>query len=320
MKKVVIFGGGTGLSYILESLKILQLDLTVVVATADNGGSTGKIRKMYEIPAMGDIRRAVIALANQSEVEELMNFRFDEKMDKHTIGNLILTALSEITGDFEEAVLRYCKLLGVDQKIYPVSSENINFSAEMKNGAKLKGESEITKYNSSIKKIFYEQEYFASSKVINAVNEADFIIYSSGSLYSSIISNLIFPNMMEALNKTKAKKIYISNLMTEYGETHKYDLFDHITAFHEHLGENALDYVFANTNYVMDDWMLEKYECEKAEFVKYNDKCEKTDVKIIKNNYLHISKDEHIRHNINRILVDFLNVLEEVDEIKNYNK
>ncbi|MBL0701530.1 MAG: YvcK family protein, partial [Spiroplasma sp.] len=248
MKKIVIFGGGSGLSNLLTSLKNEPLELNVVVTISDNGGSTGRIRDFYNIPAPGDLRRVVVALSTDESLKELMNYRFDKQLQKHTVGNLILAALTDIKGDIELAVIDYCKMMGVQQLVLPISKESLELVAIMKSGVEIIGESEIAKHPDEIEKIFYKGDPSSNPNVIEMVKNADGIIFSSGSLYTSIISNLIFTDLAKAICQSTAKKIYVSNLMTERGETETYYLSDHINAIEHHFG-GAIDDVIVNNNF-----------------------------------------------------------------------
>lgn len=307
MKKIVIFGGGTGLSYLLSSLKNVPLDITVAVTIADNGGSTGKIRADYDIPAPGDLRRAVLALSEFDNLEKLMNYRFDEKMDNHTIGNLILTALVDLYGDMHNAVQEYSKLLNVKQKIIPISNESLQLSAIMQDGQQIEGETAIAKYDAPICKISYCNAARINKKVLNAVENADAIILSSGSLYTSTIPNLIFPELQELIFKNKIKVIYTANIMTQPGETSGYSLSDHINAINMHFGKNKIDTVIANSNFNIPQDIKSTYEQEGSELVKLDP--EKINCKLILNDFLIISNDNHIRHNVDELSK---NILKEV--------
>lgn len=302
MKKIVVFGGGTGLSNLLDGLKLQPLDITVVVTISDNGGSTGKIRDYYNIPAPGDLRRAVVALSNNSEVNDLMNFRFDENIQNHTIGNLILAAFNELKGDMSEAVKAYCRLLDVSHNIIPISNESLTLCAIMKNNEIIRGESQICKYKQNIKEIFYEGNPHVNAEVLTAINDADAVIFSSGSLYTSIISNLTFVEMHKALNNNKLKKIYVANLATQAGETDKYNLSDHVNAINYHIVSSKIDYVIANNNYDVEKEVIEKYASEGSILVVAD--TENISCRVLEKNYITISENGHLRHNVKKIGTD----------------
>ncbi len=307
MRKVVIFGGGTGLSYLLSALKNLPLDISVVVTIADNGGSTGKIRADYNIPAPGDLRRAVIALSEYENLERLMNYRFDEKMDNHTIGNLILTALVDLHGDMYSAVKEYSHLLNVKQEIIPISNESLQLSALMSNGEIIEGETDISGHEAKIQEISYCERGHINDRVLEVVDQADAIILSSGSLYTSTIPNIIFPELQELILKNNTKIIYTANIMTQLGETDEYKLSDHINAINEHFGANNIDVVIANSNFNIPEDIKEAYLNENSSLVKVD--IENINCKLILNDFLIISSDQHIRHNVEELAK---NILKEV--------
>ncbi len=299
MKKIVVFGGGTGLSYLLSALKEVPVELTVVVTIADNGGSTGKIREDYNIPAPGDLRRAVVALSDYRKLEELMNYRFDEKLSGHTIGNLILTALVDLNGSMGRAVEEYSKLLRVKQKIIPISNQSLQLSAVMEDEENVVGETSISAYPCSVKEMGYSSQGKINPEVLEVVKDCDAIILSSGSLYTSTIPNIIFPELQEVIAKEQKKVIYTANIMTQLGETEGYALSDHINAINNHFGNNKIDVVIANRNFVLPERVRESYEKEAADLVRVD--IENIDCKLILNDFLIISEDNHIRHNVEEL-------------------
>ncbi|MGL4588732.1 MAG: gluconeogenesis factor YvcK family protein [Mycoplasmatales bacterium] len=310
MKKVVTIGGGTGLSSLLRGVKLLKVDISVIVAISDNGGSTGKIRNYYDIPAPGDLRRAVLALSQEHEIEKLMNYRFDNQLDHHTVGNLILTALVDIYGDMNIAVKKYGELLNVKHRIFPVTSESIHLKAQMEDGSFIMGETDITKSPLAINQVFYEDNPRINPEIIDVIENADYIILSSGSLFTSIIANLVFKEMREAIARSKAKIVYIANILTEAGETDDYKLSDHITQINKHLISAKVDYVLANNNYSAEDTLIDEYRQEKAKCVRIDNFVKKLDVQVIENNYVDFTKNGHIRHKIPHLLVDLLELME----------
>lgn len=299
MSKVVIFGGGTGLSNILKGLKSEEIDLTVVVTVSDNGGSTGTIRKNYEIPAPGDLRRAVVALSDVDNIDELMNYRFDKKLQNHTVGNIMLTALVDLEGNISKAVKAYCKLLGVKQNILPVTNENVDLNAIMTNGKTIVGETEITSSPLRIREIFYKDAAVVNEDVIKAIEEADAIVFSSGSLYTSIISNILFDSLTEKIRASKAKKIYVANLMTQTGETDGFNVHDHVNEINKYLKGDVLEYCLLNTNYDIDSFILDKYIGEKSFFVKKLHNQE--GIKYIEDDLIYVDSNSHARHDYRKI-------------------
>lgn len=239
-KKVVVIGGGHGQSTILRGIKNIEdIDISAIVTVADDGGSTGRIRNLYEIPAMGDIRNVLVALSNkESFMRDIMDFRFEGKDEKdilgHNLGNLILTALTQKTGSFMEAILTICEFLNVKGDIIPSSLDVITLYALMDDDTIVKGEANIPSYNHHIKEVFYNREVKATPEAVKAIMEADLIIYGIGSVYTSILPNIIIPDIKKALKETKALKVYFANCMTQNNETFDYDLKDHIDAMEAH--------------------------------------------------------------------------------------
>ncbi len=313
MKKVVIFGGGTGLSSILKSLKNEAIDLTVVVTTSDNGGSTGKIREMYDMPAPGDLRRAIVALSNLPDIEKLINYRFDERIDNHTIGNLILTAYNEMSDDFAAAVEKYKTLLDVDAKIFPVTNESLELNAIMSDGSLITGETQIVSSELKIEYVYYNMEAYALKQVVASLVSADYIILSCGSLYSSILANIVYDNILKLCPSLKAKIIYICNLMTEVGETEDYNVSDHVNALERHL-HRKLDYMLVNNNYNVPFSIYQNYLRESSSFVLFDESKIGGHINIIANDYMIISNDEYIRHNTQKICDDIMMIIGEKNE------
>lgn len=244
-KKVVVLGGGHGQSAILRGIKhIPDIDITAVVTVADDGGSTGRLRQFFNIPAMGDIRGVLIALAeSETLLGTLMDYRFETSADidnpeqdvlGHNLGNLILVALTESCGNFVEGIEILSKVLNVKGNIVPSTSQVITLFAIMEDGTIVKGETNIPKIENRIRKVFYQEKVRASEKAVQAILDADLIIYGIGSVYTSILPNVIIPEIKDALKESKAKKIYMCNAMTQPGETTSYAMEDHVDALLDH--------------------------------------------------------------------------------------
>lgn len=263
MKKVVVIGGGTGSSVILRGFKLLDnIKLTAVVTVADDGGSTGRLRKQYQIPAMGDIRNVMVAMAeSESLLGPLMDYRFegDGDIGGHNLGNLMLTALTQTTGNFMESIQKLSKVLKVKGSIIPSTTQIVTLIARMEDGTIVRGESNIPKFQNRIDTVFYQEQVTASKEAIKAIKEADYIVYGVGSLYTSIISNLIIPEIRDAILTSKAKKVYFCNAMSQPGETDGYTLEDHVNAILKHSNEKAIDIVVAS-NDVLSQATLKRYE------------------------------------------------------------
>ncbi len=262
MKKIVIFGGGSGLSQILKGLKLFPVDITAVVSVSDNGKSTGRLRKEMNIPAVGDITKVMLAMANvDKDLESLLNYRFTKSktLGNHSIKNLLLTALLDIKGNFATSLPILEKLLDITNgKILPLTEDSVNLVGITEKGTKVFGEEQITKCKNRIAMIEYDKEIVVNPDVYNAVKAADLIVFSSGSLYTSIIPHLINKDLVKAINNSKAKKLYICNLFTQPGETDNFKVSDHIKILENYLGEGSIDIVIANDK-PMSSTLSKKY-------------------------------------------------------------
>lgn len=240
MKKIVVIGGGHGQSTILKGIRDMQdVEITTIVTVADDGGSTGRLRAMYDIPAMGDVRNVLLALSKEDDLmSQLMNFRFAGESENdvagHNLGNLILTALMQMRNSFVEAIDVTSKLLNAKGSVIPSSLEVISLYAVMDDDTIVKGEANIPSFNHHIKKVFYDHDVEAYDKAVEKILDADLIIYGIGSVYTSILPNIIIPKIQTALKNTKAKRVYFANCMTQNNETFDYDLKDHIDALEKH--------------------------------------------------------------------------------------
>ncbi len=267
-KNVVVIGGGRGQSTLLRGLKLNEdIFLTSLVTVADDGGSTGRLRKQFDIPAMGDIRDVMIAMAaSETLLSQLMSYRFKDAMSSeiagHNLGNLILTAMVEHSGNFMESIGTISKVLNVKGDIVPSTLQVITLFARMLDGTIVKGEANIPTRRNRIKEVFYQEEVRASRQAIQAIDQADFIIYGIGSLYTSICPNLIIPDIQHALSRSSAKKIYVCNAMSQTGETDGYSVEDHVQAIIDH-SKNKVDAVIVANDVIPPD-VLARYEQEET--------------------------------------------------------
>ena len=267
MKNVVAIGGGHGLSTILRSIKdIKDINISAIVTVADDGGSTGRLRKRYTIPAMGDIRNVMLALSDSNPLmHNLMNYRFEgeDNMDiaGHSLGNLILTALTNMTGSFAEAINETSRVLEVKGKIIPSTLESVSLFARMDDDTIKRGEAKIPSQSQRIEKVFYDHDVEANKDAINAILNADLIIYGIGSLYTSILPNVIIKEINEALQESKAKKVYFANVMTQANETYNYDLKDHVDALERH--NVPIDIIVKHTEKIPKE-ILNRYKKENS--------------------------------------------------------
>jgi uncharacterized cofD-like protein len=299
MKKIVIFGGGTSLSQLLKGFKLFPVDVTAVVTVADNGKSTGSLRKDYNIPAVGDISKVLVSMADiDDDVRDLLNYRFEksESLCPHSIKNLILTALLDLKGDFNNALPVMTKLFDVKGSILPLTEDNVDLVALTTDGEKLVGEAEITNSNSKKERIMYDKDVIINKKVIDSLDEADLIIFSAGSLLTSVIPHLLSEELNEAIRKSKAEKMYICNLFTQPGETDNFTVSDHVKLLESYLGEDSIDIVVAN-NDLMNNNLVKKYNCiEQKDPVKLDtDKLINMNKKLILDK-LYCIEDDYFRH------------------------
>lgn len=262
--KIVIIGGGTGLPVILRGLRDKAVDVTAIVTVADDGGSSGVLRNYVNVVPPGDIRNALVALSELPKIEkEIFQYRFnsaDKFLAGHAIGNLIISALQEMKGNIFDAVQELSDLMRINGHIFPVANEPLTLNAEFADGSKIQGESEITAAHQQIKRVWVtcgqeEHDPAAMKQVIDAIMEADQIVLGPGSLFTSILPNLMIKNVGEAVKKTKAEVVYICNIMTQKGETDHFTDADHVRVLNEHLGEEFIDTVLVNIQPVPEDYI-----------------------------------------------------------------
>ena len=261
-KKVVVLGGGTGSSTLLRGLKQFPIDLTAIVSVCDDGKSTGILREEFNIPAVGDIRRVLVALSETEPlVMDLFNYRFNttSDLDGNTVGNLLLTASSEITGNLSDGIEALSKVLNLKGKVVPLTEDNVVLIGEMEDGSIVEGEHNITLSKKVIKKVYYKDKAEPTKEAIKAIKQADLILLSMGSVFTSIIPNLICDEIIEAIDKSSAKVMYVSNMMTQPGETDGFKVSDHVKLINSYLGTHKIDVVVAN-NGKIDTLLANKYE------------------------------------------------------------
>lgn len=271
--KVVIIGGGTGLSVLLRGLKRHPIDLTAIVTVADDGGSSGRLRDELNIPPPGDIRNVLAALSDvEPLVESLFQHRFStqNELAGHALGNLMIAALSAITGDFGHAVQEMSKVLNVRGKVLPAANESVVLHAKMEDGSIVSGESKIPYSGKKIQRVFLTPEKIEPlPETIRAIREADMIILGPGSLYTSILPNLLVPGLGKEVCTAKAKKVYICNLMTQAGETLDFTAADHVQAIYHHMECSFMDTILVNKEPVPAE-IQERYKEERAKPVVYD--------------------------------------------------
>lgn len=265
MKKIVIFGGGSGLSQILKGLKLFPVDITAVVSVSDNGKSTGRLRKEMNIPAVGDITKVMLSMANiNDDIINLMNYRFtkSKSLGNHSIKNLLLTALLDLKGNFASSLPIMENLLDIENgTVLPLTEDSVDLVGITTKGKRIVGEEQITKDIDKIESVCYSKDITVNPKVLNAVRKADLIIFSSGSLLTSILPHLIDKTVVEEINKSKAKTLYICNLFTQPGETDNLKVSEHVKILESYLGKDSIDIVVAN-NKPMNSALAKKYAKE----------------------------------------------------------
>lgn len=271
-KKIVVIGGGMGLSTMLKGLKLYTRRITAVVTVADDGGSSGMLRSDLKMPPPGDIRNCIHALADTNPtLKELISYRFDGgALAGHSFGNLMLAALFGVSDSFEEAVEKMNSLCGIEGVVLPVTNEDVRLEAELCDGTVAVGESLIGskhRCGAPIKSIkILPENPEPVDRVISAIGEADVIVMGPGSLYTSIIPNLLVRGVTEAIAASSAKKLYVCNVMTQPGETDGYSVSEHLHAIERHSREGIVDYVIANSTRVPAE-LLEKYRADGADEV-----------------------------------------------------
>jgi len=248
--RIVVIGGGTGLSVMLRGLKEKPVDITAIVTVADDGGSSGILRNELQMPPPGDIRSVLIALADvEPMLSKMLQHRFQagNGLAGHSLGNLILAAMKEITGDFVSGIRELSRVLAVRGRVLPVSEQPIVLKALMEDGSTVEGESKIPKAGGRIKRVSIEPpDVKPLDEALEAIEQADAILMGPGSLYTSIIPNLLVPDIARKILESKAVKLFICNVMTQPGETDDYSVSDHLQAIHEHIGVHLFDYVIVN--------------------------------------------------------------------------
>ncbi|MBD7913866.1 YvcK family protein [Clostridium sp. Sa3CUN1] len=311
--KIVVVGGGTGLSTMLRGLKYYTSNITAIVTVADDGGGSGALREDLGMLPPGDIRNCILALADTEPLmEELLQYRFpDGRLKNQSFGNLFLAAMDGVSENFEDAVQKMSSVLAVTGKVLPVTLEDMKLVAELENGSKIEGESQIPeeaiKQKTRIKKLMIEP-YDAKplQDAIKAIEEADAIVLGPGSLYTSIIPNLLVKDIAENIRKSDAIKIYISNIMTQPGETQGFKASDHIKILKKYGGRGIVDYVIANRGDIPSD-IKEKYLKDNSQLVDLDRKELKSlGVEIIEASLAKIEKG-YVKHDseyLAEVLVD----------------
>ena len=303
--KVVAVGGGTGLSMLLKGIKNITNNITAVVTVGDDGGSSGRLREEMGVLPPGDIRNCIAALADDEDlVTKLFQYRFKtgEGLEGHSFGNLFLTALCSITGDMVRAVKESSKVLSIRGRVLPSTLDNMRLGAEMEDGRIIHGESNIPEAHGRIKRLFTEpKDCKALDDVITAIRDAELVILGPGSLYTSVIPNLLIKEISHEIAKSNAKKIYVCNIMTQPGETDGYAVSDHVKALMNHAGSiNIIDTVLVND--FLPSNLAKKYQMSGSYPVKLDfENLKKMGINIFSRKLIEDSKEGLVRHSSNRV-------------------
>ena len=309
-KKVVVLGGGTGMSSLLKGLKEFPIDITAVVSVCDDGRSTGRLREEFHVPAMGDIRQVLVSLSETEPlVEKLLNYRFKTTSDLngHPVGNLLLTALSNMTGNMSSGVEALGRVLNLKGHILPLTEDEVTLVAKMKDGKVIEGEHNITGYNGKIREVYYKEEPVLNDLVEDAIREADLVILSMGSIFTSIIPNLLCKRVIKVLEETKIPIMYTCNMMTQPGETDDLKVSDHVAIINKYLGKRKVDVVIANNGKIKED-IRKKYETLEQKDPVILDIENLKNVEVISNDYVKI-ENEYLRHDAILLSLDIFKYL-----------
>ena len=310
--KVAVLGGGTGMSQLLRGLKKLPFDISALVSVCDDGSSTGRLREEFHTPAVGDIRKVLISLSeNEEEIKRLFDYRFNTSsdLDGHALGNLLLTGAAEITGNVSGGIELVNSLLKLKGKVIPLTEDNVTLMGKMNSGKVVMGEHHITEDDGKIKAVYYKETPEVNPDVLKAIRHADVIILSMGSLFTSIIPNLLCKEVRKEIDNSKAKLMYVCNIMTQPGETDDFKVSDHVKLLNSYLGKHKIDTVILNNGKIDAD-IVKNYETtEQKDLVEMDyENLEKMNLDIIDNDYIMIDNGM-IRHNTLRVAIDILSYL-----------
>lgn len=319
--KIVVIGGGTGIPTILRGLKCFTKNITAIVTVADDGGGSGILRDELGILPPGDIRNCLIALANTEPImEELLKYRFNQgNLKNQNFGNLFIAAMIGITNNFEDAIKRVSDVLAITGRVLPATNESLTLSAKLSDGVIVHGESKIPKeviaHKSRIKELYITpKDAKPIPSCIDEILRADAIIMGPGSLYTSILPNLKILDICDAINRNKGLHIYVSNIMTQYGETGGYSLTDHIDSIFSNTNLHRLDYVIANNGEIPTHYKY-KYREENSSLVDLDNVGLKyLDINIVKDNLIKI-ENGFIRHNEEKVSDIIMNIISKNIEI-----
>lgn len=303
--KIAAIGGGTGLSTMLKGLKLHTSRITAIVSVADDGGSSGLLRSDMGMLPPGDVRNCIAALTGMDPMySKLLNYRFSGGVfDGHTVGNILLAAINDMSESFEEAVSKLCKLVGIYGNVVPVTNDNVVLNARLMDGSVIEGESNIghrTNTHIGIDRVYLSPaDAKPVDSAIDALINADIIVMGPGSLYTSIIPNLLVDGITDAIKESKAKKVYVCNIMTQPGETDGYTALDHLDALEKHSYKGIVDYIVVN-DADLPQSVKETYAAENA--IPVTADMEELEKRAsIMHGHLWLVKNAQVRHNFSRL-------------------
>ena len=303
MKKVIVFGGGTGLSCLLSGLKLFPVEVTTVITVSDNGSSTGVLKQEFDIPAVGDVGKVLLAMANvDDDFVKLLRYRFNREgssLDNHPVRNILLTALIDLKGNLTEATRYMSKILQIKGEVLPLSEERVELVGRDESGnPEFYGEEDVSQNIRSISSLSYDHDIHIGNRVRQKIADADLIIFSPGSLYTSILPHLIVEDIVEEIRRAPAPIMYVSNLVTQPGETDGYNVSNHLAVLNRYLKGRKIDIVLAN-NAEIDPEITEKYlVTENKTLVELDrDLVEQQGARIMEGDIFELDEDGRIRHN-----------------------
>lgn len=308
-KNIVVLGGGTGQSVLLRGLKRFPFNITAVVSVSDDGKSSGKIRHELNLPAVGDIRSVLISLAETEDiVEKMINYRFKSNgdLDGHSLGNLLIAGLTDIYGNLSNAVLQISKILNLKGEVLPLTDDNVILMGKMSDGSVIEGEHNITLSDKKIEKIYYKVNPKVNKSVIKRIKEADAIILSMGSVYTSIIPHLLCKEIIKAIDSSNAKIMYVCNVMTQPGETDGFTASDHINLLNSYLGKRKIDTVITNSKKISKKTQKIYETLEQKDLVEIDSK--NINIEHINKPLIKVENDV-IRHDNIKLALEIMNIL-----------
>jgi uncharacterized cofD-like protein len=315
--RIVAIGGGTGLSVLLEGLKQYTSNLTAIVTVADSGGSSGRLREQFDILPPGDIRNCLVALADAPNLmRQLFQFRFNNnsELKGHSFGNLFITVMTQLTGDFEKAIRESSRVLAIRGQVIPSTLNKVSLVAEYKDGSRIEGEDKIPKLHLPIERVYLKsldsEKISATKEAIKLINSAEVIVLGPGSLYTSIIPNLLIKEITEAIVESPALKIYVVNIMTQPGETDNYTVSEHIKALIKHSHPKVIDYCIVNKSQIPQEYLTHYQKENSFPVVIDIDEIRNLGYRVILEDLLKIT--EFIRHDADKLAQIILGLLEEL--------